>query len=52
MSYNKIKHQQQDSECGMYSLYFHLCCLLGISMDKRIPDEVVRGFRGVLFRVK
>ena len=51
-SYSKTKHQQQDSECGMYSLYFHFCCLLGIPMDKRIPDEVVRGFRGLLFKVK
>jgi len=52
MTYNKIKHQQQDSECGMYSLYFHLCCLVGTPMDKRIPDEVVRGFRGLLYRIK
>ena len=50
-TYNKTKHQQQDSECGMYCLYFHLCCLAGIPMDKRIPDEVVRGFRGLLFQV-
>ena len=51
-TYNKTKHQQQDSECGMYCLYFHFCCLLAIPMDKRIPDEVVRGFRGVLYRIK
>lgn len=51
-TYNKTKHQQQDSECGMYCLYFHFCCLLGIPMDKRIPDEVVRGFRGVLYRIE
>jgi hypothetical protein len=51
-TYNKTKHQRQDSECGMYSLYFHFCCLLGIPMDKRIPDEVVRGFRGVLYRIR
>jgi hypothetical protein len=50
-TYSKTKHQLQDSECGMYSLYFHFCCLLGIPMDKRIPDEVVRGFRGLLFKV-
>ena len=51
-TYTKTKHQQQDSECGMYWLYFHFCCLLAIPMDKRIPDEVVRGFRGVLYRIK
>lgn len=50
-SYNKVRHQYQDSECGMYSVYFHYCCLLGISMNTRIPDDVIRGFRGLLFRV-
>ena len=50
-TYNKTRHQYENSECGMYSLYFHYCCLLGIPMDKRIPDEVVRGFRGALFKV-
>ena len=51
-TYNKTKHQQQDSECGMYCLYFHLCCLAGIPMNKRIPDEVVRGLRGLLYEIK
>lgn len=50
-TYNKTRHQYENSECGMYCLYFHYCCLLGIPMQKRIPDEVVRGFRGALFRV-
>lgn len=50
-TYNKVRHQYQDSECGMYSVYFHYCCLMGIPMEKRIPDEVIRGFRGLLFRV-
>lgn len=51
LSYNKTRHQYEDSECGMYCLYFHLCCLLQIPMQTRIPDSVVRGFRGMLFRV-
>jgi hypothetical protein len=51
VTYNNTRHQYKDSECGMYCLYFHLCCLLGISMKSRIPDEVVRGFRGLLFKV-
>lgn len=51
LTYNKTRHQYQDSECGMYCLYFHYCCLMGIPMEKRIPDEIVRSFRGVLFRV-
>lgn len=50
-TYNKTRHQYENSECGMYCLYFHYCCLLGIPMSKRIPDEVVRGFRGALFHV-
>jgi hypothetical protein len=52
LSYNGTRHQYEDSECGMYSVYFHYCCLMGIPMEKRIPDEVVRGLRGILFRVK
>lgn len=50
-TYNKVHHQYQESECGMYSVYFHYCCLTGISMEKRVPDDVVRGMRGLLFRV-
>jgi hypothetical protein len=50
-TYNKTRHQYEDSECGMYCLYFHFCCLLGIPMETQVPDAVVRGFRGMLFRV-
>jgi hypothetical protein len=51
MSFNKIKHQYENSECGMYCLYFHYCCLMNIPMDERIPDNFVRWLRGLLFRV-
>jgi Ulp1 family protease len=51
MTYNNTRHQYQDSECGMYCLYFHYCCLLNLSMSETIPDDVVRGFRGMLFHV-
>ena len=51
VTYNKTRHQYQDSECGMYCLYFHLCCLIGSPMKSRIPDQVVRGFRGLIFKV-
>jgi hypothetical protein len=51
LSYNKTRHQRKDSECGMYCLYFQYACLLGLPMDKRIPDDVINGFRGLLFRV-
>jgi hypothetical protein len=51
LSRNITKHQFKDSECGMYSLYFHYCCLLEIPMDERIPDDVMNKFRKLLFRV-
>lgn len=51
LSRNITKHQFKDSECGMYSLYFHYCCLLEIPMDERIPDEVINKIRQLLFKV-
>jgi hypothetical protein len=51
LTYNKTRHQYQDSECGMYCLYFHFCCLTGVSLEERVPDEVVRSFRGVLYSI-
>lgn len=51
LSYNRTRHQYEDSECGMYCLYFHFCCLAGVPMERRVPDEVVRSFRGVLFSI-
>ena len=51
LTYNKTRHQYQDSECGMYCLYFHYCCLVGIPMEKRVPDEVVQAFRAMLFSI-
>jgi hypothetical protein len=50
-TYNTTKHQFKDSECGMYSLYFHYACLLEIPMNERIPDDVVNSFRRLLFRM-
>jgi hypothetical protein len=50
MTYNNTRHQYEDSECGMYSLYFHYCCLNEVSMDKRIPDDAMNAFRNVLFK--
>jgi hypothetical protein len=51
LTYNKIRHQYKNSECGMYSLYFHYCCLLDIPMDQKIPDEVMSSFRGLLYSI-
>ena len=52
LSYNGTRHQYEDSECGMYCVYFHYCCLAGVSMEERIPDQVIRGLRGLLFNIK
>jgi len=49
-TYNKTRHQFKDSECGIYSLYFHYSCLNEIPMDHKIPDDVVNVFRRLLFR--
>ena len=49
-TYNTTKHQSKDTECGMYCLYFHYCCLNNISMEERVPDETMVLFRQLLFR--
>ena len=51
-TYNKTRHQFKDSECGIYSLYFHYCCLSEIPMDHRIPDDVINIFRRLLFKAR
>jgi hypothetical protein len=49
MTFNSTRHQFKDSECGMYCLYFHYACLTELPMQARIPDEVMNGFRHILF---
>lgn len=53
IEYNKTQHQQGSSECGMYSLYFIISLLEGMSFidasSKRIPDEFVNKLRDVYF---
>jgi hypothetical protein len=51
LTFNNTRHQYEDSECGMYCLYFHFCCMAGVPMEKRIPDEVVRAFRNALYSI-
>lgn len=51
LTYNKTRHQRKNTECGMYCVYFHYCCLMEIPMEKRIPDEVMVAIRGALFRI-
>jgi hypothetical protein len=51
-TYNTTKHQFKDSECGMYCLYYHYCCLNDIPMDEKIPDNIMELlFRQLLFKV-
>ena len=52
LTYNTTKHQRKGTECGMYCVYFHYCCLTGISMETRVPDDVMVGLRDLLFRRK
>lgn len=51
LTFNKTRHQFKDSECGMYCLYFHYACLIGLPMHDRIPDDVINAFRNLLFRM-
>lgn len=51
MTFNKTRHQYKDSECGMYCLYFHYACLMGIPMNENIPDDVINSFRNLLFQM-
>lgn len=52
LTYNRTRHQYENSECGMYCIYFHLSCIVGLPMDKRISDDVMRSFRGMLFTIR
>lgn len=47
--YNQIRHQTKDTECGMYCIYFLHCSIFGISMEARIPDEVMLMMRQFFF---
>jgi hypothetical protein len=49
ITYNTTRHQFKNSECGIYSLYFHYCCLNEIPMKDKIPDDVINVFRKLLF---
>ena len=49
-TYNTTIHQYKDSECGMYCLYFHYCCLTETPMGEKIPDDVMNQLRELLFK--
>jgi hypothetical protein len=52
LSYNAVRHQFKDAQCGMYCIYFLHCCLFDIPMDKTIPDDVVMMMRPLFFNYK
>jgi hypothetical protein len=51
LQYSSLRHQYKDAQCGMYSLYFLHCCLFGIPMEKKIPDDVMAMIRTMFFKV-
>jgi hypothetical protein len=51
---NKVLHQKQTSECGVYSLYIIIKCISGSNfkrlVKRRIPDEFVFNKRNILWK--
>jgi hypothetical protein len=51
---NKVVHQRENGECGVYAIYFLIRRLLGKSFDeissKVIPDKSMNRFRRYIFR--
>jgi len=56
LNYTKRQHQEEDSECGVYSLNFILRLLNGETFQqiesKRVPDKVVNECRSTYFKTK
>jgi hypothetical protein len=52
LSYNAVRHQYKNAQCGMYCIYFLHCCLFEIPMDERVPDDVVMMMRPLFFKYK
>ena len=48
--YNKTQHQQKNSECGVYCIYFILNRLKGNKICQRLSDEEVNKYRAKFFR--
>jgi hypothetical protein len=53
VDYNKIQHQRENSECGVYSMNFILRLLKGDSFEticnSKIPDKQINKCRNVYF---
>ena len=54
--WNKIKHQNKNTECGVYSIYFIIQRFLGYTFDEinkaKITDEQMNLLRSYIFRPK
>jgi len=52
--YNKVRHQYENSECGVYSINFILRMLKGEEFnnicDSKVPDEKINKCRNIYFR--
>jgi Ulp1 family protease len=52
-AYNKIRHQYENSECGVYSINFIIRMLKGDSFDKicndKVPDREINKCRAQYF---
>jgi hypothetical protein len=52
-TWNKRRHQMENSECGMYSLYYTINCIRGkryIDSGMPIPDKQMEIFRHLIFQ--
>jgi hypothetical protein len=53
---NQVKHQQENSECGVYCIYYILCRLHNVKPEyflnpnKRLHDKLMRVFRVWIYR--
>ena len=51
---NTVAHQRQNSECGVYSMYFILQRCYGVTVDefneRRVTDKEMNDYRAYLFR--
>lgn len=49
-SWSRIKHQKENNECGIYSVFWVLARLHGVTITERITDEQMHYFRAAVFR--
>lgn len=49
-SWSNVKHQKENNECGIYSIYWVLARLRGDAVQTRITDKQMHYFRAAVFR--